>query len=53
MNKKDFEDLVGESMEDMGLEEYIEEIECEDCFKLIKEETTRSICNDCWSREIS
>ena len=43
---------LGESMEDMGLESHIEERECEDCFNLIDEDSTISICNKCWIKII-
>lgn len=53
MKTEDIENLVGEKMEDMGLIEQFENRECEDCFKLIEEDSTRSICGECWSGEVS
>ena len=38
MKRKDLEDLVGESMEDMGLVGAVEERECECCGHLIEDD---------------
>ena len=46
MNRKDLEDLVGESMEDMGLVEHIEEHGCECCGELL-ENNDRTMCVRC------
>lgn len=47
MNRNDLEKLVGETMEDMGLEEHVEERECDDCGNLLEDHITRSLCLKC------
>ena len=47
MKKKDIENLVGESMEDMGLEEHIDERECMDCGCLIEDGNPGMVCWRC------
>jgi len=53
MRRKDIENLVGESMEDMGLIEQIESRECEDCGKLLEDDNTRSICLNCYMKQLN
>ncbi len=53
MNKEDVEKLVGESMEDMGLSENIEERECEDCGRLIEDDSNRSLCISCQLKQLN
>lgn len=53
MEKKDIENLVGESMEDMGLEGHFEERECEDCGRTLEEHITRSLCLGCQQRQLN
>jgi len=49
MNKNDIEDLIGESLEDMGLEGAVEEYECEDCGRLIEDswKGRSTVCGEC------
>lgn len=46
------EELVGESMEDMGLVENVEEYECEDCGRLIEDymKGKSTVCGRCRSK---
>ncbi len=53
MKKKDIEALVGESMEDMGLDEHIDERECEDCGHILEDHITRSICLECQLKQLN
>jgi len=45
MKRSELEDLIGESFEDIGLEEMLEELECEHCGELVDEST--GICTHC------
>lgn len=51
MNKKDIENLIGESMEDMGLDEHCEEKECINCGCLIEDGNRGLICYSCQHKE--
>jgi len=53
MKKENIENLVGESMEDMGLEEQIKERECEDCGHILEDDNTRSICLSCQQKQLN
>lgn len=46
MKQEDIEALTGESMEDMGLQEHIEERECE-CGHLIEDGNQGTLCLKC------
>ena len=55
MNRKDLENLVGESMEDMGLVEACEENECMDCGNIIEDGPdwiNKNLCKGCWKRSV-
>jgi predicted Zn-ribbon and HTH transcriptional regulator len=47
MKKEDIEHLMGESMEDMGLNELVESRECEDCGHLLDDDNRGTLCPKC------
>ena len=48
MKREELENLVGESMEDMGLVEHVEERECECCGHLIEDDSrSGTFCVQC------
>jgi len=47
MDRKELEELVGESMEDMGLEEHVEQQTCGRCGKIVDKLYSDFLCFEC------
>jgi len=52
VDRKELENLVGESMEDMGLIETVEERECSECGCLLEDDNRGLVCRSCQRKEL-
>jgi len=53
VDRNELESLVGESMEDMGLVENVEERECSECGRLLEDCNRGLVCYACQRKELS